>query len=173
MSFFARLKLALQVLFGGAVPPALPPVPETPKLPASTPVAPTLTPEQVHASALFVLGLLQREGRFLDFLQEDVSGFSDADIGAAARLVHQGCRKVLTQYLPLSPVVVGKSEGESVTVPQGYDANRYQLSGNVTGAGPWTGPLKHHGWVVGAVKLPELPRSVDVKVLAPAEVELP
>jgi hypothetical protein len=171
MSFFSRLKLALSILFGGEVPtqPALPPPEPKPALP---PPPPALTPEQQHAAGLFLLGLFQREGRLLDFLQEDVSGFSDADVGAAARLVHDGCRKVLAQYVPLAPVVT-KSEGDAMEVPAGFDANRYRLTGNVAGAGPWKGSLKHHGWVATKVALPEVPTTVDVKVLAPAEVELP
>lgn len=169
MSFFARLKLAFSILFGGEVPgaPALPP-PEPPR-PA---LPPPPTPEQQHASALFVLGMLQREGRLLDFLQEDISSFSDGDVGAAARVVHEGCKKVLKQYLPLSPVLT-EAEGASVAVPKGFDANRLRLTGNVTGEGPWTGALKHHGWVAAKIELPPLPTAVDVKVLAPAEVELP
>lgn len=131
-----------------------------------------MTPEQQHAAGLFILGLLQREGRLLDFLQEDVSSFSDADVGAAARVVHDGCRKALAQYVPLAPVVT-LSEGASIDVPQGFDANRFRLTGNVTGAGPWKGALKHHGWVATKIALPDVPTTVDVKVLAPAEVELP
>ena len=171
MSFFARLKLALSILFGGplatAPTPALPP-PEPPKV--LPPPPPSL--EQQHAAGLFLLSLFQREGRLLDFLQEDISGFADGDVGAAARLVHDGCKKVLTQYLPIAPVV-NEAEGATLEVPQGFDANRFRLTGNVTGTGPWKGALKHHGWVVTKLGLPELPTTVDVKVLAPAEVELP
>jgi hypothetical protein len=174
MSFFARLKLALQFLFGEGPAPVLPAPPLAPRLPAPPQPGPLppLTPEQQHGSALFVLGILQREGRLLDFLQEDVSAFSDAEIGAAARVVHTGCRKVLAQYLPLA-AVVSEPEGQAISVPQGFDANLFRLTGNVTGSGPWRGALKHHGWVATAVHLPPLPSSVDVKVLAPAEVELP
>ncbi len=168
MSFLSRLKLALSILFGGELPqPALPAPVEAPK-----PVLPPPSAEQQHAAGLFLLGLLQREGRLLDFLQEDVTSFSDADVGAAARLVHDGCRKALAQYVPIAPVVT-QSEGASVDVPQGFDANRFRLTGNVTGAGPWKGALKHHGWVATKVALPDVPTTVDVKVLAPAEVELP
>ncbi|MBS1153570.1 MAG: hypothetical protein H6Q89_5268 [Myxococcaceae bacterium] len=160
-SFFARLKLAWAVLLGRA--PAEPPPPA---------LLPALTPETAHASGLFLLGMLQREGRLIDFLQEDVGGFSDAEVGAAARVVHQGCRKVLREYLPVV-AVVPQSEGDPVTVPAGFDANRYRLSGNVTGQAPYAGSLKHHGWVATEVKLPPVPTTMDVKVLAPAEVELP
>ncbi len=174
MTFFERLKLALRILFGGPIPEGLKALPEKPgkaELPAPAAAAPP-TPQAVHASALFVLGLLQREGRLLDFLQEDVSQAADADLGAAARVVHDGCRRVLVQYLPLAPVVK-EDEGATLQVPKGFDANRFRLSGNVTGEGPWSGALKHHGWVATEVKLPALPQSVDVTVLAPAEVELP
>lgn len=172
MSFLARLKLALSILFGARPPeqPALPspaPVP----VPVPTPVAPP-APEVVHASALFVLGLLQREGRLLDFVQEDLSAFSDADVGAAARVVHDGCKKVFAQYLAVSPIAT-EGEGASVEVPKGFDASRFRLTGNVTGEGPWRGALKHHGWVTTKVGFPEPPTSVDLLVLAPAEVELP
>ena len=103
MSFFSRLKLALSILFGGELPAAAPslPAPTEPTKPQLPPPAPVLTPEQQHAAGLFLLGLLQREGRLLDFLQEDVSSFSDGDVGAAARVVHEGCRKALQQYVPL------------------------------------------------------------------------
>lgn len=169
MSFFSRLKLALSILFGGQLPerPALPP-PEAPKPPAPPP---KLTPEQQHAAALFLLQLFQREGRFLDFLQEDITGFADGDVGAAARLVHDGCKKVLSQYVPVTPVVT-QSEGAPMDVPTGFDANRFRLTGNVAGAGPWKGSLKHHGWVATKIALPDVPTTVDVKVIAPAEVEL-
>ncbi len=172
MSFFTRLKLALIFLFGGA---ALP-VAATPALPAPepTPAPPPapLTPEEQHAAALFFLGLLQREGRLIDFLQEDIAGASDADLGAASRVVHTGCKKVLSQYLALAPVVTD-GEGSTISVPQGFDASRFRLTGNVTGQGPWKGSLKHHGWACTKIDLPTVPTTVDVKVIAPAEVELP
>ena len=168
MSFFERLKLAFAILFGRVPPPALP----AEAAPPPVPVPLKLTPEQQHASALFLLGLLQREGRLLDFLQEDIASFADADVGAAARLVHEGCRKVLGQYVPITAVVT-QAEGAAMEIPQGFDANRFRLTGNVTGTGPWKGSLKHHGWLTTKISLPEVPTTVDVKVIAPAEVELP
>ncbi len=169
MPFLERLKLAWRILFGGAL-PTQPPVAA---LPASQPVAPPvqLTPEQVHASALFMMGLLQREGRLLDFLQEDIAQVADADLGGAARIVHEGCRKVLKQYLPLTPVM-NEAEGAQVSLSTGFDASRFRLTGNVSGNGPWKGALRHHGWVVSSVQLPSVPVSVDVKVIAPAEIEV-
>jgi hypothetical protein len=173
MSFFTRLKLALAFLFGGGeLPTSAPALPAPEPTPALPPPPVPLTPEQQHTAALFFLGLLQREGRLIDFLQEDIAGASDADLGAASRVVHAGCKKVLTQYLALAPVVTD-SEGASITVPQGFDASRFRLTGNVTGQGPWQGSLKHHGWACTKIDLPTVPTTVDVKVIAPAEVELP
>lgn len=143
-----------------ALPPGAPP--------ASLPV-PTASS---RADALFLLSMLQREGRFIDFVQEEVAPFSDAEVGAAARVVHEGCRKVLRQYLSFEPVLK-EGEGATVTVPAGFDASRIRLAGNVAGQPPFKGSLKHHGWIATRVGLPEPPKAVDLKVLAPAEVELP
>jgi len=129
-------------------------------------------PEEQHRSGLFVLSLLQREGRLLDFLQEEVAPFPDAEVGAAARVVHEGCRKVLHEYLTLEPVMK-EAEGAAVQVLAGFDARRIRLTGNVTGAAPYTGTVKHPGWVASSVRLPAVPEALDPRVLAPAEVELP
>ncbi|WNG38778.1 DUF2760 domain-containing protein [Archangium minus] len=157
-----------------ATPPAeLPAVAEQPKatpVAAPTPVAPP-PPEREHAPALQLLSMLQREGRFIDFLQEDVAAFPDADVGAAARIVHEGCRKVVRQYLSLEPVLP-QTEGDRVNVPAGFDAQRIRLTGNVAGQPPYNGALKHHGWVTTAVKFPSTSPAMDPRVLAPAEVEL-
>ena len=128
-------------------------------------------PEREHASALQLLSMLQREGRLIDFLQEDVAAFPDADVGAAARIVHEGCRKVVRQYLALEPVLP-QVEGDAVNVPTGFDAQRIRLTGNVAGQPPFTGALKHHGWVTTAVKFPSTSPALDPRVIAPAEVEL-
>jgi hypothetical protein len=137
------------------------------ELPAPPPPA-----GEPQAPALFLLSILQREGRLIDFLQEDVAGFSDEQVGAAARVVHEGCRKVVRQYLSLEPVLKD-SEGASVQVPAGFDAQRIRLTGNVAGAPPFKGSLKHHGWAAREVSLPAPPAAMDPKILAPAEVELP
>lgn len=128
-------------------------------------------PERAHASGLFVFSLLQREGRLVDFLQEDIAAFSDAEVGAAARVVHEGCRKVVRQYLSLEPVLK-QGEGDPVNVPTGFDAQRIRLTGNVAGQPPYNGTLRHHGWVATAVTLPDVPETLDPRVIAAAEVEL-
>lgn len=158
-----------QLPAGGPAPAALPkPVEVVAKAPEK-PVA--LPPEREHASALALLSMLQREGRLVDFLQENVAAYPDADVGAAARIVHEGCRKVVKQYLSLEPVLP-QSEGDRVSVPDGFDANRIRLTGNVAGQPPFNGALKHHGWVTTEVRFPTVSPALDPRVLAPAEVEL-
>jgi hypothetical protein len=121
--------------------------------------------------ALALLALLQREGRLVDFLREPLDGFSDADIGAAARDVHRGCRKVLDQHLSLEPVMPGAEEAK-VAVPKGFDPAEIRLIGEAKGEPPFRGTLRHHGWRVVDAKLPALAEGVDRMVIAPAEVEL-
>lgn len=122
-------------------------------------------------AALQLLALLQREGRFIDFLEEDVSGFSDAQIGAAARVVHDGCRKALREHVPIEPVRT-EDEGAKIKLDKGFDASRVRLTGNVTGEPPFTGTLAHRGWKATEVKLPKMTEGHDATVLAPAEVEV-
>jgi hypothetical protein len=167
-SFFARLGLAFRVLGDAALAGKVAAL-EIPVAPAPKPAEPP--PEKTHAAGLAVLSLLQREGRLIDFLQEDVAAFSDAEIGAAARVVHAGSRKVLAQYLTLEPILKD-AEGASVTVPSGFNAERIRLTGNVAGQPPFRGALKHHGWVATSVRLPAVPATLDARILAPAEVEL-
>jgi uncharacterized protein DUF2760 len=121
--------------------------------------------------ALALLALLQREGRFVDFVRDSVDGASDADIGAAAREVHRGCRKVLDQHLSFEPVMPGEEETK-VTVPKGFDPAEVRLIGEAKGDPPFRGTLRHHGWRVVDAKLPQLAEGIDRSVIAPAEVEL-
>lgn len=127
----------------------------------------TATPD----SALQLLSLLQQDARFVDFLQEDLAGFSDADIGAAARVVHEGGQKALANYFTLEPLRM-ESEESSVTVPAGFNPQEIRLTGNVVGDAPFNGVLVHKGWKVTEVKLPKLVEGHDVNVIQPAEVEL-
>lgn len=173
--FFARIGLAMRVIFDAELARrCLAPAPVAAPAKKVEPVAPkpaVVPPERQHASGLQVLAMLQREGRFIDFLQQDVAAFSDEEIGGAARVVHEGCRKVLKQSLVVAPVL-NDAEGASVTVPKGFDAQRIRLTGNVTGEPPFKGALKHHGWVATEVKFPAVQESLDPRVIAPAEVEL-
>lgn len=118
-----------------------------------------------------LLAVLQREGRFVDFLQEDLKGIADAQIGAVARTLHEGCRKVVTQYLTLEPVR-SEEEGAAVTVEPGFDPAEVRLVGNVVGDPPFQGTLRHHGWKLTRAELPEASATPARTVLVPAEVEL-
>ena len=133
---------------------------------------PRIATAQHHRDgALALLALLQREGRLVDFLREPLDGFADADIGAAARDVHRGCKKVLDQHLSFEPVMPGAEE-EKVTVPKGFDPAEIRLIGEAKGEPPFRGTLRHHGWRVVEAKLPALADGIDRTVVAPAEVEL-
>ncbi|WP_433705931.1 DUF2760 domain-containing protein [Paraburkholderia sacchari] len=154
--------------------PAPAPAPQA-AAPAAAPVAkpaPAATiAEASPQSALQLLGLLQRNARFVDFVEEDIANYGDADIGAAARLVHEGCRATLREHFTIRPVRT-EAEGSRVTIAEGFDATAIRLTGNVVGAAPYHGTISHRGWRVEDVKLPKLVKSNDAKVLAPAEVEL-
>ncbi|MBB3260854.1 hypothetical protein F4827_005629 [Paraburkholderia bannensis] len=159
--------------------PAAPAAPATPVVtpvapaPAAAPVAPAASAieEASPQAALQLLGLLQRNARFVDFVEEDIAGYADAEIGAAARLVHEGCRATLREHFTIRPVRP-EAEGSRVSIPEGFDATAIRLTGNVVGAAPFNGTISHRGWRVEDVKLPKLVKSHDAKVLAPAEVEL-
>ena len=146
--------------------------PPQPVEPVKAPAAP-LSPlrEAPHEAALQLLGLLQRDARFIDFIEEDVKAYSDADIGAAARVVHEGCRKVLREHFSLQPVR-SETEGSRITLAEGFDAAAVRLTGKVVGKAPFTGSLSHRGWKVSDTRLPKLAAGHDASILAQAEVEL-
>ncbi len=127
--------------------------------------------EAEHSGALRLLAMFQREGRLVDFLRQDVAAFDDADIGAAARVVHSGARKALSDHCELERCR-SEDEGSTVTVAEGYDPAAVKLTGEVTGKPPFKGVLRHGGWRATSIKLPEVVGAHDAQVIAPAEVEL-
>lgn len=152
------------------------PEPTPEQLPAhdQLPARPEPAPKEERPSmlpALELLGLLQREGRFVDFVKQDVAGFSDADIGAAARVVHEGCRKALAAHASIESVR-SEDEGAAVTLEAGFDAAEVKLTGNVRGSAPYRGTLQHKGWRVTELRLPSVVEGHDPRLLYPAEVEL-
>ncbi|AQV93874.1 DUF2760 domain-containing protein [Cupriavidus necator] len=189
LSFFGRVSLALGTFFailgnrelaagvrrlrdGEGFAPA--PAPVSAPAPAPAPVAEAAAPALSEASpvaALQLLGLLQRDARFVDFVEEDVARYSDAEIGAAARLVHDGCRAVLREHFTIRPVRE-EAEGSRVTLADGFDASAIRLTGNVVGSAPFHGSISHRGWKVADVRLPRVAERHDATVIAPAEVEL-
>jgi len=126
--------------------------------------------EATPDAALQLLGLMQKEARFLDFVSENIGSYSDADIGAAARVVHDGCRKVIHDHV-LEPVR-SEPEGNRLTLPKGYDAASIRVSGNIVGEAPFTGTLIHRGWKATETRLPKIAEGHNVSIIAQAEVEL-
>jgi hypothetical protein len=122
-------------------------------------------------AALQLLALFQREARLIDFANENITVYSDADIGAAARVVHEGCARVLREHFTIQPVR-SELEGARVTLPEGFDAASVRLTGNVVGKAPFTGTLSHRGWKATDVRLPQLAEQHDARIITPAEVEL-
>ncbi len=159
--FSMLLWFALQQVAGRVFLPAAPSAPERPKPEKSSPT-----------SALQLLSLLQRKGRLIDFLQEDLNAYDDAQIGAAVRSIHEGCRQALAAHVELAPIYEAP-EGSLITVPPGFDAHAVRLTGNIVGDPPFKGALRHRGWRVVRVDLPERLQSDETAlILAAAEVEV-
>jgi hypothetical protein len=186
----SRITLAFRLLFTGKLPAEaaayLPESAQPKKLPEASSAEPESKPQKNAPTeparkprssaqsdgALAMLGLLQREGRLVDFLQESLDDYEDSDIGAAVRDIHRGCAKVLKEHLTIEAVMPGE-EDDKVKVPDGFDPGEIRLVGEVRGEPPFDGVLRHHGWRVTDTRLPKLSEGIDRRVLAPAEVEVP
>ena len=145
-------------------------------MPADEPARPA--PERPQASRLdaeivHFLSMLQEKGRLVDFLMDDINAYSDAQVGAAARVVHAGCKGVLQDHFSINPVRP-EQEGSTVQVPAGYSADEYRLVGKIAGSAPFAGVLVHRGWKTDIVRLPQLLRVAADRLpaIAPAEVEV-
>ena len=141
-------------------------------VPAAASAASGKTSPESPDRAIQMLALLQRDGRFIDFLAEDVSPYPDSQLGAAVRTIHDSCRQVLDRYVKLEPVF-SSEEDQPVTVQDGFDPAAVKLIGNVSGSAPLKGLLRHRGWRVREVSLPSLPQGTARQIVAPAEVEVP
>ena len=168
-SWFARLKPAFKALFSilfarsghddtvtGAAAPRT-----QEATPLGVPSVPTATQ---------LLAVLQRDGRLVDFLMEDLTPYADAQVGAAVRDVHAGCRRALQQYVSMAPVGDG-NEGDIVMVDAGTDPGMVRVIGNITGQPPFRGTLRHRGWIVERLELPMI-QATNRSVIAPAEIEV-
>lgn len=141
--------------------------------PAPLPVQPPPPPVENQAESEIVafLALLQEKGRLVDFLMEDVAAYEDAEVGAAARVIHQGCKQVLQEYFKISPISDAQ-EGTQITLPVGYATDQYRVVGKLAGEPPFTGTLLHKGWKTESVKLPRIVSPGQLPSIAAAEVEL-
>lgn len=142
---------------------------------APKPQEPGLTLKEIQKQNqryyLHLLSVLQRRGRLVDFLKEDLGVYSDAQIGAAVRSIHENCAETVEKYL--SPRgIIDKTEGNEITIDSGFDPSAIKLTGNVTGEPPFTGVLRHPGWRAQKLELPVLSDSSDPAIIAPAEVEV-
>lgn len=138
---------------------------------AAEPVAAKPKPTKPDGTPLRLLNLLQREGRLVDFLLEDIDSYSDDQLGAGVRDIHSKCRNALKEHLELTPVL-DKNEGDNVTIVAGFDPSAIQLTGNVAGQPPFQGTLQHHGWQVKKILVNKPGEGVDELVIQPAEVEI-
>ena len=186
IGFLERVVLALRcsvsILFRAAIPDDIArklfksgaPVQEAP-IADQPPIS--LLKEQGPDSGAFdravqMLALLQRDGRLIDFLAENISAYPDAQLGAAVRAIHETCWHSLEKYVKLEPIL-NSEEDQPATVESGFDPAAVKLIGNVVGEPPLRGLLRHKGWRVKEMDLPPLPQAAGRMVIAPAEVELP
>ena len=146
---------------------------EPPKADSAKPMPVPALSNQAEAEIVSFLATLQEQGRLIDFLMDDITTYDDAQVGPAARVVHQGCKAALQEHFRIRPVRE-ESEGSSVTIAVGYPADEYRLIGKISGAAPFSGTLVHRGWKTEWVKLPRILRvNADLlPTIAPAEVEL-
>jgi hypothetical protein len=149
-------------------------------VPARTPVAEPVRPAprqtqggNENAEIIQFLGMLQEKGRLVDFLMDDINAYNDTQVGAAARVVHAGCKDVLQEHFMINPVRP-EQEGSTVEVPAGYSPDEYRLVGKIVGSAPFSGVLVHRGWKTNMVKMPQLLRDAadPLPAIAPAEVEV-
>jgi Domain of unknown function (DUF2760) len=164
-----RIALAFRsffsILFGGALPAD---IAQTFGFTKAQPVRATPAPKPQPGpsdGAVQILSILQRDARLIDFLMEDISAYSDEQVGAAVRDVQQQARKSMERYLQLAPVIDGV-EGTYTKA----DVADIKLIGNVPANGKAPGGmLRHKGWRAAKV---ELPSAAPGNVLAPAEIEV-
>jgi len=147
-----------------------------PPAPAAEPAPRAPEPPQAScadAEVVQLLAMFQEKGRLVDFLMDDINAYADAQVGAAARVVHAGCKAVLKEHFSIHPVRT-EQEGTTVQVPIGYSADAYRLVGKIAGSAPFSGVLVHRGWKTDTVKLPRLMRGAadPLPAIAPAEVDV-
>jgi hypothetical protein len=133
--------------------------------------APPVEREDAGDRAVQLLAILQRDGRLVDFLQEELSGYGDAQIGAAVRDVHASCRAALGRYVTLEPVLT-EAEGDRVRTDRETDPARLKIVGTVSASAAREGIVRHRGWRAVQVSLPPLPAASARQIVAPAEVEV-
>jgi Domain of unknown function (DUF2760) len=169
----ATLALAIVVLIGVFSQSRQKAPPRKPVVEPGRPVPPQPPANRADAEIVHFLSMLQEKGRLIDFLMDDINPYSDAQVGAAARVVHAGCKAILQEHFSIKPVRP-EPEGSAVQVAAGYAADEYRLVGKIAGPAPFSGVLVHRGWKTDMVKLPQLLHGTTYQLpaIAPAEVEV-
>jgi Domain of unknown function (DUF2760) len=169
----ATLVLSILVLMGLLLSARQKPPSPKPHAELATAAPPTPVAARADAEIVSFLAMLQEKGRLVDFLMDDINPYNDAQVGAAARVVHAGCKRVLQEHFSIHPLRT-EDEGSIVQVPAGYAADGYRLVGRIAGQAPFSGVLVHRGWKTDMVTLPQLLPSApgQLPAIAPAEVEL-
>ena len=127
--------------------------------------------DEKNIDGIFLLSLFQKQGRLVDFLQQDIASFSNAEVGEAARVVHDGCARILGDYFTMEAIRT-EEEGALVNVDADYNLSEIKLTGNLRGSAPYRGELLHHGWKISDQHPPE---QLDPKarlIVQPAEIEV-
>lgn len=185
MNVFQRIDVGLRAWFGawfieGAAEAIAPALDQAKNLPAPTEAVSSKTvvekpvaaapPSSSRSDAISLLEVLQREARLVDFLMEDLSGYDDAQIGAAVRDVHRDSSKALRRMFAIQPIM-SDAEGTQVSLPKNV-TGRERLVGNVR-EGVSQGTLVHSGWEATQMELPQWTgTSATDRVIAPAEIEV-
>ena len=165
-SLITALALLIAMFTTASKPAAKPAVAEAVK------PSPAAVPQnQAQAEVVTLLGVFQEKGRLIDFLMEDITPHTDAEVGMVARAVHQGCKAALNEHFQIEPISPA-GEGASITVPIGYAADEFRLVGNLAGEAPFTGKLVHQGWRTTSVKLPRILKTDRLPPIAPAQIEV-
>lgn len=120
---------------------------------------------------LRILAMMQNSSRFIDFIKEDISQYSDQEVGAVARDIHKQCSKLLEEVVGIR-ALSKDDEGTSVTINAHFDPQEITLIGNVRGNGPYKGTLRHPGWKASKLSLPECSHDLKKEILQPSEVEV-
>lgn len=169
----ATLALAVLVLIGLCLPQRQRVSVQKPAAEPARPAPGQAEPSRADAEIVQFLAMFQEKGRLIDFLMDDINAYNDAQVGAAARVVHAGCKGILQEHFKIHPVRT-EQEGSTVQVPTGYPADEYRLIGKVAGQAPFSGVLLHRGWKTEMVKLPQLLHGAADRLptIAPAEVEV-
>jgi hypothetical protein len=153
------------ILFGGTLASDIAQAFGYSKVVPMRPAAPPKPQSGPADGAVQMLAILQRDARLVDFLMEDISAYSDEQVGAAVRDVQENARKSMQRYLQLAPVIDGV---EGTYTKAGEDG--VKLIGNVPASGKAPGgTLRHKGWRADKVDLPALPPG---NVIAQAEIEV-